>query len=130
MRSCLGATLVVLLIACHSSTRQAETVSTPFPGTLLSIQAGRCTADGCLFNYRVRITNPTNGDANVQECILPTAGVRLPIMGIAGFDIAAHATNTVSARFILPGVDKEKITDWAGRDLSCVGLDWHGDPPI
>jgi hypothetical protein len=117
---------------CHPGvgTRQAETLLGAFPGKLLSIRsAGGCTTDGCPFEYRARITNPTQVDANVQECILPTAGIRLPIMGIAGFGIPAQATKTVTARFLLP-IRQDAASGWAGRDLSCVGLDWHGDPPI
>jgi hypothetical protein len=74
--------------------------------------------------------NPTEGDANVQDCILPSAGIHLPIMGIAGFGIQANATKTVRAHFLLPGVKKHVAEAWVGRSLSCVGLDWHGDPPI
>jgi hypothetical protein len=121
--------LMVLLAACHAG-HQAETLSQPFPGQLLSIRsAGRCTRDGCPFEYRSRITNPTQIDANVQECILPTAGIRLPIMGIAGFGIPAQVTKTIRSRFLLP-VKKGATLGWTGRDLSCLGLDWHGDPPI
>jgi hypothetical protein len=133
MRSRICASIVVLLLAaCHSGTgvHQAETLPGEFPGKLLSIRsAGACAADGCPFDYRVRITNPTQVDANVQECILPTAGIRLPIMGIGGFGIPAQATKAVRARFFLP-IKRDVAAGWPGRDLSCVGLDWHGDPPI
>jgi len=130
---CLGATLVLLLLtACSGGeVHQAEILAPEFPGALLSIRpAGHCTADGCPFEYRVRITNPTGVDANVQVCILPSAGMRLPVMGFAGFGIPAHATKTVFARFLLPGTKRDAAARWAGRNLSCVGLDWHGDPPI
>ena len=122
----------MLLAACHgnSGVHQAETLPEVFPGTLLSIKpAENCVADGCWFEYRVRITNPSERDANVQECNFPAAGIRLPVLDIAGLGIPAHATKTVRVRFLLP-VAKDTTTEWPGEDLSCVGLDWHGDPPI
>ena len=133
MRFWLGATILLLMSpACHAwPAHQAEILAPEFPGTLLNIRrAGQCTPNGCPFVYRVRVTNPTDRDANVQGCILPSAGIRLPVMGIAGFAIPAHATKTVLARFLLPGVNRVAAAGWAGRNLSCVGLDWHGDPPI
>ena len=125
------ALVMLLLAACRGSgVHQAETIPGAFPGTLLRIQpAGPCAADGCPFEYRVRITNPTDRDASVQECIMPTAGIRIPVMGIAGLGVSPHSTVTELARFLLP-VSKHTVTTWPGRSLSCVGLDWHGDPPV
>jgi hypothetical protein len=59
---------MVLLAACRGSgVHQADTLPEAFPGKLLSIQsAQRCTPDGCPFEYRARIMNPTQVDANVQ----------------------------------------------------------------
>jgi hypothetical protein len=129
--SFLAVSLLSLSACSSSGVHQAETLSTPFPGTLLSIRAaGKCTADGCPYDYWVQITNPTQGDANVQDCNLPSAGIQLPIMGIGGFDIQAGATKKVRAHFLLPGVNRHAADRWVGQSLSCVGLDWHGDPPV
>jgi hypothetical protein len=82
--------------------------------------------------YRVRITNPTEGDAYVQDCaVSPTvAGLdRLPVMGIAGLSVPAGQTRTTSARFLLP-IGPRVVEGLVGRDLVCTGIDWHGHAPI
>jgi hypothetical protein len=131
----LTATLLVFLAACGldaEGVRQAETLPTPFPGAVLAAHAtnNECSPDGCQFVYRVRITNPTDRDANVQECVLiEPPQMRLPVMGIGGLAIRANSTRTASARFVL-SIGKDAAKDLVGQDVSCVGLDWHGDPPI
>ena len=134
MRFPFVVTLLVLATACHSAlgVRQAEVIPTPFPGTVLAAHAGNgtCTQDGCPFVYRVRITNPTDRDANVQECtLMEPPRMRLPVMGISGLGMGAHATKTVSASFVLP-IEKGAAKSLVGQRASCTGLDWHGDPPI
>jgi hypothetical protein len=134
MRFPFVVTLLFLATACHSAmgVRQAEVIATPFPGTVAAAQAtrGTCVPEGCPFVYRVRITNPTDRDANVQECTLVAPpGIRLPVMGISGLGMGAHATKTVRARSVLP-IDKDAAKDLVGQRASCTGLDWHGDPPI
>ena len=134
MRFPLAATVLVLATACHSGTgvHRAEVIPTPFPGTVLAAHAanGKCTHDGCPFAYRVRITNPTDHDAYVQECTLPEpTPMRLPVRGISGLAIQAYATTTASADFMLP-IQKDAAKGLVGQRASCTGLDWHGDPPI
>ena len=80
-------------------------------------------------DYRVQITNPTDGDANVQERLLQTPSLRLPVMGIAGFGIPAQATKIVRAHFLLP-IKKDAAGELVGQDVTCTGLDWHGNAPI
>jgi hypothetical protein len=130
-----SALLIVLslLAACHTDTgvHHAEVLSTPFPGTVLSFTAahGHCTQAGCPFDYRVQVTNPTDRDANVEECALQTPSLRLPMVAIGGIGISAQTTTTARAHFILP-IPKDDAGGLVGRDLTCIGLDWHGNAPI
>jgi hypothetical protein len=131
----LAMSLLVLLSECGSvgGPHRAEELSTPFPGTVLTARAigGECSADGCQIDYEVRITNPTDREADVAECSLVEAPhMQLPLVGAgAGFALQAHAVRTVNARFVLP-IAKETAEDLVGRRVSCTGLDWHGNPPI
>jgi hypothetical protein len=128
-----AAAVLFLLTACTAhGARQAEVLSTPFPGTVLAAHAtgGKCSNGGaCPFVYRVRITNPTDKDANVQGCTLATPSINLPIMGIGGLGISAHSAKTVTARFDLK-IPKRAAPELVGQGISCTGLDWHGNPPI
>jgi hypothetical protein len=74
MRFRLAASFLVSITTCssHGGSSRAEVLPTPLPGTVLTARAmgGACSSDGCLFDYKVRITNPTDRDADVQECSL------------------------------------------------------------
>jgi hypothetical protein len=122
-----------LLAGCGAGTNvhHAEVLTTPFPGTLVSFDAahGKCSEDGCPFRYRVQITNPTDGDASVQRCLLQTPPLGIPVMGIGGATVPARATTTVTTYFSLP-IQKDMAADLVGRDVTCTGLDWHGNAPI
>ena len=133
MRYRVAATLLLLFAACSAEggPTRAEVLSTPFPGTILTARAmgGDCSSDGCLFDYRVKITNPTDRAANVQECMLgEPLRMRLPVIGVAGLLIQAHAVRAVTVRWVLPTA-KETERALVGQRISCVGLDWHGNPP-
>jgi hypothetical protein len=125
--------LVVLLTACsggHGFT--AEVLSAPFPGTVLTAHHtdGKCIRQGCWFGYRVRITNPTDRDANVQRCrLLEPPRMWIQVMGVAGLLIPAHATKGVSAQDVLP-IERDAARDLVGRRAACEGLDWHGHAPL
>jgi hypothetical protein len=134
MRFPFVVSIFVVSTACQSGTgvHQAEVIATPFPGTVLAAHAtsGKCLPEACPFVYRVRITNPTDRDANVQTCTLTEPpGMRLPVMGIGGVGMGAFATKTVSASFVLP-IERSAAKGLVGQRASCTGLDWHGDPPI
>jgi hypothetical protein len=125
----------VLTVACTTrpgpAPNQATRIASPFPGTVLTARARErtCETRRCWVEYRVRITNPTDIDANVQTCTVEATQMRLPIMGIAGFEMPGGATKTVSAKFELP-IEQRAIHGLIGADLTCTGLDWHGNPPI
>jgi hypothetical protein len=131
----LATTFLILLSACGSAggPNRAEVLPTPFPGTVRTARAmgSDCTPDGCLVDYAVRVTNPTDRDADVQACILvEPPQIQLPLLGPPpGFAIQAHAVRTVNGRFILP-IEKDAAEDLVGRRVSCTGLDWHGNEPI
>jgi hypothetical protein len=134
MRCLLWATaLMVLLTACSGGNGfQAEVLPTPFPGTVLTAHAtdGKCHREGCWFEYRVRITNPMDRDANVQRCRLQEPPrFWIPVSSIAGLWIPAHATKMVRARRVLP-IERDAARTLIGQRAACEGLDWHGHAPI
>jgi hypothetical protein len=92
---------------------------------------GECSSDGCQFDYKVRITNPTDRDADVQECSLAEPrDMQLSVTGpAAGVAILAHSQRTVTGRFFLP-MRKDAAENLVGQEVSCTGLDWHGNQPI
>jgi hypothetical protein len=115
MRSWFSATaFLVLLTACSGGHGfSAEVLATPFPGTVQTAQAtdAKCLREGCWFDYRVRITNPTDRDANVQRCrLLEPPRLWVQVMGAAGLFIPAHATKMVSAQEVLP-IEKDSARD-------------------
>jgi hypothetical protein len=123
-----------LFFGCHGGVgvQRAEVLSTPFPGTLVSLDpaVGTCIEAGCPFEYSVRITNPTDRDASVQACMLQALRLRIPVLPIpAGVGIPPHTTTTAGGHFFLP-IPKDHAEGLVGRDVTCTGLDWHGNAPI
>jgi hypothetical protein len=135
MRFPLSASLLVSITTCsfYGGPSRAEVLPAPFPGTVLTARAigGECGSDGCQFDYKVRITNPTDRDADVQECSLAEPrDMQLPVTGpAAGVAILAHTERTMTGRFFLP-IPKDVAKDLVGQEVSCTGLDWHADPPV
>jgi hypothetical protein len=110
----------------------AEVLPSPLPATILSARAmhPKCHPEGCLASYRIRITNPTDRQLNVQTCALADdQQTEIPVQGISGAFLRPHATTTIEARFLL-SLKKSEIPALSGKSLNCVGLDWHGNPPI
>jgi hypothetical protein len=127
--------LALVVVACERTT--AETLDTPFPGEVLhasSVQR-RCGNEGCYTRYRVRVTDPTDRDANVQRCRVDVGafneldGVELWFGFPAGVGIRAHETVTTGNSSYLK-IDVEQIKQLRGLPLTCWGIDWHGNPPI
>jgi hypothetical protein len=135
MRCGLVAMLLSLSAACQSdgSPFRAEVLPTPFPGTVLTVRSagGGCSPDGCEFAYTMRVENPTDRDADVQECALVDAPhMKLHVTGpMPGVAIRAHAVRHVNGRFLLPS-GRKGANDLIGQRVSCTGLDWHGNEPI
>jgi hypothetical protein len=129
----LATACLIAVVSCSTSATTGEQLPTPFPGSVLSATPERhCGRSRCLATYRVKITNPTDRDAYVQDCAVspPVPGLdRLPIMGIAGLSVLAGRTSMTTARFTLP-VGRHEVVSLAGRTLACTGIDWHGSPPI
>jgi hypothetical protein len=124
--------LAAALWTCASNgVHQAEELATPFPGIVLAAEAGhgRCDDIGCPIEYRLRFTNPTGRDANVKICELADGSLRLPLNSIAGLDVEAHATQVGVGSYVLP-IEKQGAAQLVGREVSCIGLDWQGHPPI
>jgi hypothetical protein len=67
----------------------------------------------------------------VQECSLAAPrDMQLPVTGpAAGVALLAHSQRTLTGRFFLP-MPKQAAENLVGQEVSCTGLDWHGDPPI
>lgn len=90
----------------------------------------KCGADGCLFTYRLRLTDPMDRDVNVLDCALAEQSLRLPIIGQpGGLGISAGDSVTFCTEAVLP-IQKSAARGLRGSQLTCTGLDWHGDPPI
>jgi hypothetical protein len=75
----------------------------------------------------VSIQNPTDREASVMQCALagdPTATFPIIVMP-AGLGFSPYGTTRQKVRGPLPSQTKAQ-----GQPITCVGLDWHGDPPI
>jgi len=122
-----------LLAACMMGATTGESLPTPFPGSVLSAAPlHQCRGSHCMATYTVTISNPTDGDAYVQDCAVspPVPGLdRLPIMGIAGLSVRAGETRKTTARFLLP-ISARRVEALVGRNLVCTGIDWHDHAPI
>jgi hypothetical protein len=127
--------LLCLTMACHADGApfRAEVLVTPFPGTVLTVRAvgGECSSDGCESDYTMRIKNPTDRDADVQQCaIVEPSHMKLYVTGpMPGVAIRAHTVRFVRGWFLLP-VERDSADDLVGQRVSCTGLDWHGNEPI
>jgi hypothetical protein len=114
-------------------------LDTPFPAKLLelSARADRCGPHGCRISYRIRVTNPTDGDANVQQCTLTasSAGTEPLTLGIvngfpAGMYVPAGKTRVgIGGPLVVP-VQLADLDGLRGGTVTCTGLDWHDHPPI
>jgi hypothetical protein len=125
-RVAVTAVLMLALGACHAG-HSAEVLGTPFPGTLShATQVGhKCSP--CVYNYVISIQNPTGREANVMQCALaddPAATFPIMVMP-AGLGFSPYGTTRQKVRGPLPSQAKAQ-----GQAITCVGLDWHGDPPI
>jgi hypothetical protein len=126
--------VLLALAACHglSGVHHAEVLSTRFPAKVLAIEPTnrKCVADDeCPFRYRLRITNPTDRDANVQRCTVnEPVHLFIPVMGIAGLSVPAGTTQVVRASFYL-AIPKERVGGSRGAEATCE-VDGHGEPPI
>jgi hypothetical protein len=122
-----------VLAACTMGGTTGESLPTAFPASVLSAAPLQlCRGSHCMATYTVTISNPTDGDANVQDCAVspPVPGLdRLPIMGIAGLSVPAGSTRKTTARFPLP-ISAKRVEALVGRTLECTGIDWHGHAPI
>jgi len=121
-------------VACRGQAQgvhSAEVLPTPVTGVVLTATANhhKCSTDGCLFTYRLRLTNPMNQDVNVHDCLIPGI-LRLPILGApAGADVSANATIRLRSTAQLP-IKKSEADGLQGEAVTCTALDWHGNPPI
>ena len=120
------------LVACNGGVHQAEILATPFPGHIAQIDPihTRCRAT-CRYRLTVRIQNPTDRNANVQECSLDSdPSVKVYGLGFpAGLYIAANGEADQLIQQSLP-FKPSQADALVGASVSCVGLDWHGHPPI
>ena len=136
------AVLTVVLGACGYAGQSAEKLDTPFPGHLVGMQARGDGACGvaprhCVIGYRVRVTNPTDQDANVLECQLalpggssPAVNVTLGIGAPAGTWVPAGSTRLGSGYQPVP-LGREALASLRRHSsMSCTGLDWHGHLPL
>jgi hypothetical protein len=109
--------------------RQANVIPTPFPGLVVSAHAtdASCGSDRCPFEYRVRITNPTARDANVEGCRLHGHRTNFSFQQVDGVRVPPHTTRTVRSVGTLPF---SRASEFVGDHVTCTGLDRHGTPSI
>ena len=103
----------------------------PLTAILIEADPGHqaCGDQGCPIRYVLRITNPMNQAAYVQECIADDPPLDLWTGGPpSGRYIAANGHLRADAASFIQ-VDKAKMPQLVGVDLSCQGLDWHGNLP-
>jgi hypothetical protein len=138
----LGIAIVLLvsstLTGCASDPGAISGEQLPrlLPGKILwavALHPELCKRDACQATYRVRIKNPMDRDANVQECSIvdpPRRSVTtLPIMRIAGLLVPAAKSLSWQSSFQLP-ISPRAVRSLSGLKLRCTGVDWRGTPPI
>jgi hypothetical protein len=127
--------------ACGFYSHQAETLDTPFPAELVKLDARPQRCGGapphCDINYSVRVTNPTDRDANVLECQLigETEGSNPVTVGLViGFPpgtwVPAGTTRTGDGYLRVPVGYSDLGALQRRGSVTCSGLDWHGHAPF
>jgi hypothetical protein len=67
---------------------------------------------------------------SVQECRLVDRRLRLRVAGAGpGVSVTANATVTVAGTFLIR-MPKREAKGVSGSEITCTGLDRHGDPPL
>jgi len=131
---------LLVLGSCSFWRSSAEVLDTPFPAVLSALQVRSQSCGGappyCTVRFILRVTNPTDRDANVQRCrIVAPSGGDQPLsvdVGIgfpAGTFVPAGGTSEAEGKQQLPVTYQEAVNLGKGR-VTCTGLDWHGNAPI
>jgi hypothetical protein len=130
---------LLVLVACYGGT-SAEVLDTPFPATLVSLHVRPHTCGGappyCSVRFTLRVTNPTDRDANVMECDVvadsggaPSLSADLGIGFPAGAFVPAGGTSEAEGQQQVH-LNYEEAVKLEHGTVTCTGLDWHGDAPI
>jgi len=90
----------------------------------------------CTIRFTLRVTNPTDRDANVMQChiVAPSGGAQ-PVsvdVGIgfpAGTFVPAGGTSEAEGQQQVHVTYEEAVNLGKGT-VTCTGLDWHGNAPI
>jgi len=118
----------------------AEVLNTPFPAALVDLQVRSHSCGGappyCTIRFTLRVTNPTDRDANVMQChiVAPSGGAQ-PVsvdVGIgfpAGTFVPAGGTSEAEGQQQVHVTYEEAVNLGKGT-VTCTGLDWHGNAPI
>ncbi len=139
MRCRVIATLLLLATVSSCGIQQdvesAEQLPTPLFGKVLwatALHRESCKPESCQATYQVRIENTMQRDANVLECSIvqpPRSPIdTLPIKELDGLRVPAHSSTTWRSSFQL-AISAKRVHSLSGRELRCVGIDWHGTSP-
>jgi len=136
-----------------SGVRRAEVLDEPFPATVMNLHIARlhtcgpqgcrvvkdreCNTDGCVIAMTVRVTNPTDRDANVTRCVatvvLDGSGRRRAefwMQGPAGAWVDGGQTREVKNEIVVLPLSYTQISQLPPAvSATCEGWDWHGNPP-
>jgi hypothetical protein len=126
---------LTLLIACRGQAdgvHKAEVLPTPVTGVVVTFEpkGHDCNPNiGCPYAYTLKLTNQMDRDVQVQTCNVLAKQINLALNTIGGVDLAAGATRTFDGyRYLkLPKNDVASLVD---TEVTCEGLDWHGEPPV
>jgi hypothetical protein len=131
---------LVVLGSCSFWRSSAEVLDTPFPAVVSTLQVRSQSCGGpppyCTVRFTLRITNPTDRDANVQQChiVAPSGGAQPLSVGVgigfpAGTFVPAGGISEAEGQQQVPVTYREAVNLGKGR-VTCTGLDWHGNAPI
>jgi len=120
----------------------AEVLDTPFPATLMNVRAPdvhHCDDQyGCWIVFDVKVTNPTDRDAQVAQCTVTVGAAGQPrdetwvLPGPPGgtwMDAGSSVRmKDVRAPVLVSYAELAHMP--SSLDGSCEGWDWHGHAPV
>jgi hypothetical protein len=132
--------LVITLTACSGGEFSAEVVDINLQPKVVGPVRwhGACTEpEGCLYRYRVHVTNTGDRTINVGQCTLTVTdgdGATYSSVGAAGSFPAGtsvkpghEAVLDARAAFLISGRQNRRVDVVS---ISCEAWDWHGTAPI
>jgi hypothetical protein len=116
-----GLALLLGLLTTCGGMHHADVIPTPFLGTVPEFEAAtrRCVPEACPFHYRVRISDPTDREANVQRCLVVwPERLRLVVGYPAGLLVPAHPSRTARLTEYVD-MPKDHAGAYSGASATC-----------